>query len=164
MNENVMLGHAKNDHPGVYAPPPIIYALVFIAGIFLQKLFPLNNGFFFSATAKIAGIIFIIIALLFLVNSLGRFIKSKNTLVTIRPAASLQTTGIYSITRNPMYIGLICVYIALSFLTGNWWNFMLLPLLITIVQTYIIYREEKYLERAFGDAYISYKNRVRRWL
>src|SRR5436305_14332816 len=132
MNENVMPGHAKNDHPGVYVPPPIIYALVFLAGIFLQKLFPFNKDFFFSAIAKISGIVFIIIALFFLLNSLSQFIKSRNTVVTIKPAASLQTTGIYSITRNPMYIGLVLIYISLGFLTGNWWNFILLPLLIII--------------------------------
>jgi len=130
----------------------------------LQKKFSLNNAFFFSSASKIAGAIFIIIALFFLVNSLRQFIRSKNTVVTIKPAVSLQTTGIYSITRNPMYTGLICVYIALVFLIGNWWNFILLPLLIAIVQTYIIYREEKYLTREFGNAYMNYKNKVRRWL
>ena len=163
MNKNVMV-HAGKDHPGVYVPPPIIYALVFMAGVLLQKKFSLNPFFFFSPSAKIAGASFIIIALFFLVNSLRQFINSRNTVVTIKPAASLQTTGIYSITRNPMYVGLICVYISLGFLIGNWWNFILLPLLIVIVQTYIIYKEEKYLEREFGSAYISYKHKVRRWI
>jgi protein-S-isoprenylcysteine O-methyltransferase Ste14 len=164
MSTHVMVSPAKKDHPGVYIPPPIIYALIFITGMLLQKLFPLNNAFFFSTTAKIAGIFFIIIAVLLLVNSLYRFIITRNTVVTIKPASSLQTTGIYSLTRNPMYIGLAAVYTALSFLLGNWWNFILLPLLIVIVQAYIIRREEKYLERTFGDAYIHYKKRVRRWL
>jgi protein-S-isoprenylcysteine O-methyltransferase Ste14 len=163
MNKNVMV-HAGKDHPGVYVPPPIIYALIFIAGVVLQKKFSLNSFFLFSLPAKIAGTSFIIVALFFLVNSLRQFINSRNTVVTIRPAASLQTTGIYSITRNPMYAGLVCVYISLGFLIGNWWNFILLPILIVIVQTYIIYKEEKYLEREFGSAYISYKHKVRRWL
>ena len=163
MNKNVMV-HAGKDHPGVYVPPPIIYALIFIAGLVLQKKFSLNSFFFFSLPAKIAGTSFIIVALFFLVNSLRQFINSRNTVVTIKPAASLQTTGIYSITRNPMYAGLVCVYISLGFLIGNWWNLILLPLLILIVQEYVIKREEKYLERRFGQPYFDYKAKVRRWI
>lgn len=163
MNEDILL-RVKKDHPGVYIPPPVIYAVIFIVGLFLQKQFSINNTFFHSSTAKITGSIFIAVAFIFIASSVGQFIKSRNTVVTIKPASSLQTTGIYSVTRNPMYAGLACVYLALGFLIGNWWNFILFPLLIIIVQTYIIYSEEKYLEREFGAAYSNYKKNVRRWL
>ena len=82
----------------------------------------------------------------------------------IKPATSLQTTGIYSITRNPMYVGLLFVYIGLTFLIGNLWNFIFFPLLVIFIQEYIIKREEKYLQHEFGQEYEMYKQRVRRWL
>jgi protein-S-isoprenylcysteine O-methyltransferase Ste14 len=63
-----------------------------------------------------------------------------------------------------MYVGLLFVYLGITCFIGNWWNIILLPLLIFIMQAYVIKSEEKYLERAFGDEFIEYKKRVRRWL
>jgi protein-S-isoprenylcysteine O-methyltransferase Ste14 len=63
-----------------------------------------------------------------------------------------------------MYISLCFIYIGLSFLIGNWWNFILLPVLFILVQEYIIKREEQYLEHRFGKEYLDYKSKVRRWL
>ena len=90
--------------------------------------------------------------------------KTKNTPVIIKSASSLQTTGIYSVSRNPMYLSLLLIYTGLAFLIGNWWNIILLPLLFLVVQEYVIKREEKYLERRFGQEYLNYKLKVRRWL
>lgn len=154
----------KIDHPGVYLPPPIAYVLIFLAGLFLQSKIPIVPAFFHGHVIKILGIIFIVIALFFLFKSLRQFFHTRNTVVTMKPASSLQSNGIYNITRNPMYLGLALVYLGLSCLIGNWWNIILLPFLILFVQQYIIKREEKYLERRFGQEYLDYKQKVRRWL
>ncbi len=154
----------KKDNPGVYIPPPLFYVLTFLAAVFIQNKFPINNSLFQMQMIKIFGIILIVIALFFLVRSLRQFFQSKNTLMTIRPASSLQANGIYSITRNPMYVGLAIVYLGITCLIGNWWNIILFPILLTIVQEYIIKHEEKYLERRFGQEYLNYKYKVRRWL
>jgi protein-S-isoprenylcysteine O-methyltransferase Ste14 len=61
-------------------------------------------------------------------------------------------------------VGLAVMYLGISCLIGNWWNIILFPILLLVIQEYIIKREEKYLERAFGQKYLDYKNRVRRWL
>jgi len=98
------------------------------------------------------------------VRSLRQFFLTKNTLILIKPASSLQITGIYGITRNPMYVGLAILYLGITCLIGNWWNVILFPLLFIIVQEYIIKREEKYLELEFGKEYNDYKKTVRRWL
>jgi len=154
----------KQDSPGVYIPPPLFYILIFIAGVFIQKKIPLNDTLFKSPAINILGIVFFIIALFFSVRSLRQFFKSKNTLILIKPASSLQTDGVYSLSRNPMYVGLTILYLAVTCFLGNWWNIILLPLLLLIVQEYIIKREEKYLDRQFGRQYKGYKLKVRRWL
>jgi protein-S-isoprenylcysteine O-methyltransferase Ste14 len=153
----------KKDHPAVYIPPPLIYIAIFFASLFMQKLVPLSTDFFYTSTSKIIGVVIILIGLFFNFPSLLQFFKTRNTIITSKPATSLQTTGIYAISRNPMYIGLILFYIGISFLIGNWWNFILLPLLILVVQEYIIKREEKYLDRRFGQEYFIYKLKVKRW-
>ena len=154
----------KKDHPGIYVPPPIVYVLTFLAAVFIQKKVPIDDSLFHLQLTKIAGVGLLIIALFFLFRSLRQFFQSKNTLVTIMPARSLQTNGIYAITRNPMYIGLAIVYLGISCLIGNWWNIILFPLLLLVIQEYMIKREEKYLERRFGQVYLDYKSKVRRWL
>lgn len=154
----------QKDNPGVYIPPPLFYVVLFLAALFLQKEFPINSGLFHTQGMKIMGIIFIVIALIFLIRSFRQFFKSKNTLITIRPANSLQTNGMFNITRNPMYLGLAIIYLGLTCLVGNWWNLIVFPFLLLLVQEYIIKKEEKYLDRRFGNEYAEYRHKVRRWL
>jgi protein-S-isoprenylcysteine O-methyltransferase Ste14 len=154
----------KNDSPGIYIPPPLLYGAVFFAAILIQKLIPLNKTFFYTTPSKVIGSLFILIGLFFTFPALRQFFKTRNTLVTIKAANSLQTTGIYSKSRNPMYISLLLIYTGLSFILGNWWNLLVLPLLVLIVQEYVIKREEKYLNRRFGQEYLDYKTKVRRWI
>lgn len=154
----------KEDSPKVFIPPPLLYAVVFLAAVLIQKFLPINKDFFDTITSKIIGAVIIGIGLLFNLPALRIFAKTKNTIVTIKPANSLQTSGVYSISRNPMYLSLFLFYIGLSFITGNWWNLILLPLLFLWVQEYVIKREEKYLVRRFGQQYLDYESKVRRWL
>ncbi|MEZ5026167.1 MAG: isoprenylcysteine carboxylmethyltransferase family protein [Chitinophagales bacterium] len=154
----------KSKGPGVYIPPPLFYVLTFVASVFAQKIVTLPDALFHTTFVKIVGVILLIIALFFLIRSLRQFFLTKNTVILIKPASSLQITGIYGITRNPMYIGLAIVYLGITCFIGNWWNLILFPLLLIFVQEYIIKREEKYLEAEFGQEYEEYKNKVRRWL
>ncbi len=154
----------KSKGPGVYIPPPLFYVLIFLASVFIQRKLPISEFLFHQTIIKIVGILFLIVALFFLVRSLRQFFLTKNTLILIKPASSLQKTGIYGITRNPMYVGLAFVYIGVACFVGNWWTFILLPFLIFIIQEYIIKREEKYLELEFGQAFRDYRNVVKRWL
>ena len=154
----------RSKGPGVYIPPPLFYVLIFVASLFIQKIVPIADTIFQLRTIKVVGIIFLIIASFFLARSLRQFFQSKNTVILIKPASSLQNTGIYGISRNPMYIGLAIVYLGITCLIGNWWNIILFPVLFLIVQEYIIKREEKYLELEFGQQYLEYRKTVRRWL
>src|ERR1700712_2726161 len=109
------------DNPGVYVPPPLIYVAVFMLATFLQKTTGINNLLFKSSFILITGILFFAAAIFFIARSLYQFIRTKNTVMTIKGAASLQITGIYRATRNPMYVGLLFLYLGLTCLIGNWW-------------------------------------------
>jgi protein-S-isoprenylcysteine O-methyltransferase Ste14 len=154
----------KKDNPGVYIPPPLFYVFTFLTALFLQKRISIDDAVFQLPITRIAGIILLTTSLCFLATSLKKFLQTKNSLMTIRPAASLQTNGIYNISRNPMYVGLAFLYLALSCFIGNWWNIILFPILFLVVQSYIIKKEEQYLIRRFGHEYLVYKAKVRRWL
>src|ERR1700733_16172482 len=152
------------DSPGINFPPPLIYAVIFLAAVFIQKKIPIDDHFFESRITSVIAILFFLLALYYGTRSMNQFIQTKNTIIPNKPAESLQTTGVYHTTRNPMYFSLMMVYLGLTCLIGNWWNIILLPLLFLIIQEYIIKKEEKYLLRKFGQEYIDYSHRVRRWI
>ena len=81
---------------------PLVYVLTFLAAVFIQKKAAINDAIFRLQLTKLVGILILAISLVFLYTSLRKFFLTKNTLILIKPAASLQTTGIYNISRNPM--------------------------------------------------------------
>jgi protein-S-isoprenylcysteine O-methyltransferase Ste14 len=156
---------STKDSPGVFIPPPLIYAAFFLLSFLLQGYFTIKGAFFFhSRIANILGLIFIFTGLFFAVPAVRQFFKSKTSIVPIRPASSLQTSGIYSVSRNPMYLGLLFQYLGLALVFGNWWTLFLIPVLIALVHYRVIRPEERYLSRAFGDSYSDYRKKVRRWI
>jgi protein-S-isoprenylcysteine O-methyltransferase Ste14 len=76
---------------------------------------------------------------------------------------TLKTSGIYRISRNPIYLGLNCFTLAAMVFT---WNavVILLGLYSVVIHHFIVLGEEKFLESRFGKAYIEYKNRTRRYV
>lgn len=81
-----------------------------------------------------------------------------------KPTPSLIESGPYRFTRNPMYLQLIIICIGFSVILQNPWILLLTPLAAGALQELAIRPEEAYLERKFGDTYLDYKRRVRRWL
>jgi protein-S-isoprenylcysteine O-methyltransferase Ste14 len=90
--------------------------------------------------------------------------KAGTPIRTDRPVGRLVTDGPFRYTRNPGYLGLTMLYAGIAVLRNALWAILLLPLVIYVIQREVIGREERYLERAFGDEYLAYKERVRRWL
>ena len=82
----------------------------------------------------------------------------------IDKVATLVTSGVFSFTRNPMYLGMTLIYCALAVAADApvvFW--MLIPLCVTIHYG-VVLREERYMADRFGTAYIDYANSVPRWL
>jgi protein-S-isoprenylcysteine O-methyltransferase Ste14 len=76
----------------------------------------------------------------------------------------LVTAGLYRITRNPMYLGLVLALIGVALLLGSASPFLIIPVFVWWIRRRFVLREETFLEAIFGQEYRSYKTRVRRWL
>ena len=152
----------KADHPGVRVPPPFIYIFIFLLSLGLQKIVPWS--FVHSNELRIFGWVLTLTGVTMSMSAIIQFRRTGNNIVPIRSATSLQTSGIYSWTRNPMYTGLLLAYIGLGNVFGSWWTFVLIPLLVLVIRFFVIRKEEDYLTRAFGDQYLQYKKNVRRWI
>jgi protein-S-isoprenylcysteine O-methyltransferase Ste14 len=80
------------------------------------------------------------------------------------PTTSVVTTGIYRFTRNPIYFGFLCVVIGLPLIFGNPWGIVAALFQVFFFTRIIISREETYLTGKFGQEYLDYKAKVRRWI
>jgi len=94
------------------------------------------------------------------------FRRAKTTVNPLRPEASaaLVSTGVYSFTRNPMYLGMALVLFAWAAYLSSIWSLVGPVLFALYITRFQIVPEERALERLFGASFAEYKKRVRRWL
>ena len=94
------------------------------------------------------------------------FRRARTTVNPLKPqsASSLVTSGIYRITRNPMYVGLVFFLCAWAVVLGSWFAFLGPLAFAAYIGQFQIAPEEKALYALFGEPYREYQERVRRWL
>ncbi len=83
---------------------------------------------------------------------------------TPQKANKLVQNGVYKISRNPMYLGLLIILIAFGIKMGNGISFVILPAFIWYMNTFQIMPEEEILKEKFGSEYSEYQKKVRRWI
>lgn len=100
------------------------------------------------------------------VSGVIEFRKAKTTVNPINPekASSVVNSGIYRYTRNPMYTGLLFVLIAWGCFLDNFFSLLIIFVFLLYMTQFQIKPEEQILESIFGNDYIRYKEKVRRWL
>lgn len=151
-------------HAGVHFPPPLVYLLGLIAAWALQRWisWPITAGP--SRWRSGLAALFVLAYLALFVGALTVFRRAGTTLIPNRPANAFVQTGPYRLTRNPMYVSLVCLYLAGALWLNTWWAVVLLALVVLVIDRAVIAREERYLASAFPTEYTAYRSRVRRWL
>src|SRR5262245_50202066 len=160
-------GQQMNDAgtAGVIARPPLLFLAALLVGFALDRLlrwpFPVPG---IDLVYWVVGGALILIGLALATAGIRNFSRAGTPVRTVDPTRALVTTGIHGWTRNPIYLGMFLLYGGIAVAAQSPWSLILaLPLAITI-RYGVVAREEAYLERLFGDAYRTYKDRVRRWL
>lgn len=155
-------------HAGVSFPPPFLYVAAFVAGLLLQRGWPLPITGPRHGTARgavlIAGLALFLMFLGLLASAFFNFGRARTTVIPNRPASALVTSGPYRISRNPMYLALALLHAGLALLLNTWWPLFFLPIAVIAIDRLVIAREERYLASAFPQEYGAYRSRVRRWL
>jgi len=150
------------DNPGVVAPPPLIYAGALALGLVANRLYP--KAFLPRAVSRVLGLPLIFGGLAIGLLGFREMRRAETNVDPYKPATAIVTEGPYRFTRNPLYVGMTLVYTGMTALSNALLAAMLLPLVLAVMRCGVIEREERYLERKFGDEYLAYKARVRRWL
>ncbi len=150
------------DNPNIRIPPPLIFLLFILTGLGLDHFYPipLLNG-------PIKWILFF--TLLFLSLSIAGlsiylFKKNKTEVIPWKPASFLVVDGPYKYSRNPMYFSFVLFGIALSFVFSNGWILISMIPFALVIDKMVIAKEEEYLKRRFGQKYLDYLKKVRRWI
>jgi len=149
------------DNAGVRVPPPVIYLAALLVGCAIDSPWIYGDG---TALAELVSGGGLVGAGLWFIIWGGKVQHDAET--DVKPWTETKIiveTGPYHLTRNPMYLGMTAATIGLAMMAGSAWSMATLFVCIIIIDRYVIDREEAYLEAKFGDAYLDYKTRVRRW-
>lgn len=148
--------------PGIHFPPPFLYVALFLLGLLLDQLVsvnPLPRTF-----SRLLAAVLLLPGLGLIFWSLWLFLRARTSPLPMRPATALVFSGPYRWTRNPMYLGMLLVYMGAALLFDIFWALVLIPAVVMLVGRLVIQREERYLEEKFGEDYRLYQTKVRRWI
>jgi protein-S-isoprenylcysteine O-methyltransferase Ste14 len=155
---------SKQDSAQVKTIPPLIPAIFILIAWTLDKyIYDLPIPLAVQVQIILAYII-MPIALVLFAFSLYFFITYKQNPDPHTPTKSLYTGGIFKITRNPIYLGFLFAQSVVAIKLNNFYIILSLPFTIILLNKWIVEPEESYLEKLFGEEYLDYKKKVRRWL
>jgi protein-S-isoprenylcysteine O-methyltransferase Ste14 len=112
----------------------------------------------------VAGVLLLFAGLGIVFTAFTKMRRAETNVEPWKPTTAIIDDGIYGISRNPIYLAMILIYFGISFLFNLFWFLPPIILVLAVMHYGVILREEKYLERKFGDEYLNYKNRVGRWI
>ena len=96
--------------------------------------------------------------------SLWLFGRHETGLLPGQATRAMIEEGPYRLSRNPLYVGLLGLYLGLALLAPTFWGLVLFPAAVLLVLWGAIHPEERFLHERFGTPYDDYTRRVRRWL
>ena len=151
------------DRSNAVIRPPIAWALAFATGLAINWLYPLR---WVPATWPNVWIGIIIFAAGFALAiwAIVTFRRAGTRVETTKSTMTIVTDGPYRFTRNPIYLGMSLGQTDLAVAFDNLWILVMLIPFYLVLRYGVVAREEAYLERKFGEVYLDYKSRVRRWL
>ncbi|MEJ7862255.1 MAG: isoprenylcysteine carboxylmethyltransferase family protein [Pyrinomonadaceae bacterium] len=152
----------EKDDPGVIAPPPLIFLSGLLVGGFVSWFFPVE--FLPKTLAVIAGILLINAGLTIILTAIVQMRRANTNVEPWKPTTAILNKGLYAVSRNPIYLAMVLIYLGIAFLFNSFWFLPPLVLVLLTIHFGVILREEKYLMRKFGSEYLNYKTGVRRWI
>jgi protein-S-isoprenylcysteine O-methyltransferase Ste14 len=148
--------------PNIRLPPPLVYLAGFVVGWLGSRWVPTH--IVAPDVARAVGAIPVLAGGLLVGAAIANFQRAGTTVRPDRASRALVIAGPYRITRNPIYVGLALLYIGLAIAAQSLWALLILPLVLWVIRTRVIAREEAFLHARFGATYADYQARVRRWL
>jgi protein-S-isoprenylcysteine O-methyltransferase Ste14 len=144
-------------------PPPAIVLVVAVLMWLISRAVP---PFHFDIPAhNWLAVVLVAAGFVTGISGVVIFRQAKTTVNPMKPhASSLVTWGVYAISRNPMYLGGLIMLLGWAIFLSNALAFLFLPIYILYINRFQIAPEERALTLLFGETYVAYQMRARRWL
>ncbi len=150
------------DTAGVIALPPLMYAGPLVVGLLINAARPI--AVVPRGLSRVLGLALVGTALAVGATAFAALRHAGTPPDPGEPTTTIVAAGPYRFTRNPIYLSFTLLYAGVTVLANALWAAVLLPAVLIVMRRGVIDREERYLERRFGDEYRHYKARVRRWV
>jgi protein-S-isoprenylcysteine O-methyltransferase Ste14 len=152
----------KEDRPGVSIAPPLLFVVPILALLALEWVGP--TSFVHGPSRWISGALLVFAGTALIIVGFVTQKRAGTDPNPFNPSTRIVAHGLYRFTRNPMYIGFALWTLGLAILVDSTWMLLAVPIGLFLIDVLVVSREERYLERKFGEEYLTYKRRVRRWI
>ncbi len=145
-------------------PPPVVVIFSGFTGWLIDEFF--ESKIPGARHFEIVSVVFLVVGFLFGLLGIISFKLANTTINPLKPEATsaLVKSGIYKISRNPMYVGLAFLLTAWCLYLGSLLSLVSVILFVSYIYRFQIIPEERAMESLFGDDFIDYKSKVRRWI
>jgi protein-S-isoprenylcysteine O-methyltransferase Ste14 len=150
------------DRAQVAFHPPVLLGVFVVLGFVAHGLapWPISAGAWLAP----AGLLLISAALALFAYAALTMRRYGASIPTSEPTESIVAAGPFRFSRNPIYLSMVALLVGLAAARGSYWFIVLAAIAMALLTAFVIKREERYLEHKFGERYLAYKRRVRRWL
>jgi protein-S-isoprenylcysteine O-methyltransferase Ste14 len=150
------------DRADVRIMPPVILIAALGLGFVARAHF--DATILPSELAEAIGFLTIGASIFFVFSAFRELQRAKTAFDVRKPTQSLVETGVFALSRNPVYLSMVLLYIGAAFLMNSFWMLLLFLPTGSALCLAVIRWEERYLEDKFGETYRAYRRRVRRWI
>ena len=161
-NEEPVAADGPDDTVGFRLWPPVAIGAPLLTGWLMTQAWgdPVDLGGWRIPLGRALVLVFIA----WNGSSLWLFAKHGTGLLPGQPTDALIEEGPFRLSRNPLYVGLLALYLAITLLAPTFWGLLVFPAAVLLVFWGAIRPEERFLHQRFGARYDEYRRRVRRWL
>ena len=142
--------------------PPVYFLLAVLLIAALHWFLPVAR--IIDAPLSYVGVLIIGVGFIVVVAPARAFEAHATAIRPFEESDVLVTDGLFRISRNPMYLGMVIILVGVAVLLGTLTPFIPIPLFVMLIRQRFILEEEAMLSETFGEQYLEYKRSVRRWI
>ncbi len=151
----------KDGYPRQPVPPIYLLLTLIVMGV-LHGFIPIAS--LVPPPYRYAGLALFAFGVGMTVSAAGLFSKLGTPLKPFEESTVVVTTGMFRFTRNPMYLGMVVGLLGVAIFLGSLVSLLPVPVFVAIIHFQFIVHEERFMEELFGQEYLTYKRKVRRWI
>ncbi len=143
-------------------PPPVVLLVPFAAAVLASRVWPWPIPY--ESTVRTVGLVLVFGSLGLMYWATSVMDDAGTTTTAWRQGSALVTGGPFRFSRHPAYLAFVGWYVGAALVIGTWWPLAVLPVVVLVLDRWIVAREEALLAARFGAEYAAYRARVRRWV